>query len=91
MSVIVLAMTCNPYFLQLFAIIVFGCISSQGYDKDGECQFNNDHGACNFGILVGVVAFLGLLALLVSDGLFENISSIKIRKYIVMADLGFSG
>lgn len=78
-------------FMQLFAIIVFSCIASQGYDEKGECQFNNDNGACNFGTTVGVIAFLGLIALLISDALFENLSSIKQRKYIVMGDMGFSG
>ncbi|ELT99644.1 hypothetical protein CAPTEDRAFT_163343 [Capitella teleta] len=74
----------------LFAIIVFGCISSQGYRKD-VCMYNNDPNACNFGTAIGVLAFLALIALLISDALFSNITSVQQRKYIVLGDMGFSG
>ena len=40
---------------------------------------------------VGVLAFLGLIAFLVLDAMFEQISSVQHRKYAVMADMGFSG
>ncbi|CAD5123620.1 DgyrCDS11951 [Dimorphilus gyrociliatus] len=74
----------------LFAIIVFGCISSQGWEEN-ECAFNNDKNACGFGTAIGVIAFLTLTAFLVLDALFEtHISSVQHRKYIVMADMGFS-
>ena len=75
---------------QLFSIIVFGCISSQGYRKD-VCLYNGDTNACNFGTTIGVLAFLGLLGFLILDALFENITSVQQRKYVVLGDMGFSG
>lgn len=80
---------------QLFAIIVFGCIGAQAWytDKEGLtwCQYNHDSNACSFGVAVGVIGFLGVLLLGASDVVFENLSSIKTRKHIVIADMGFSG
>lgn len=75
---------------QLFSIIVFGCISSQGWEKD-VCRYNGDPNACGFGTVIGVLAFLGLMILLAVDAMFDNISGIQHRKYAVMADIGFSG
>ena len=69
---------------------MFGCISSSG-TIEGTCQYNNDPNACGYGIAIGVLAFLGLMALLVSDAIFDNISSIQQRKYIVIGDVVFSG
>ena len=79
-------------YFQLFSIIVFGCISSsEGFDE-GKCPYNNDQNACNYGITIGVLAFLGLIGFLILDAVFEtHISSIQHRKYIVMADIAFSG
>jgi hypothetical protein len=81
---------------QLFAIIVFGCISSQGWVFDSEenkevCLYNKEAGACNYGVFVGVFAFLGAIAFLVGEFLFERMSSVKTRKHYVLGDLGFSG
>jgi len=73
----------------VFSIIVFGCISSQGW-FEGECLYNGDSGACRFGVAIGVIAFIGLTALLIADALFDNIPSVQQRKYIVMGDMGFS-
>uniref|UniRef100_T1JEK9 MARVEL domain-containing protein n=1 Tax=Strigamia maritima TaxID=126957 RepID=T1JEK9_STRMM len=75
----------------VFAIIVFGCISSQGYDKNDVCLYNENNGACSFGIGVGVIAFLACVAFLILDYMFDNISSIKTRKHVVLGDMGFSG
>jgi len=75
---------------QLFSVIVFGCISNQGWDKD-RCRYNGDGNACGFGTVVGVIAFFGLIVLLVVDALFENISGVQHRKYAVIGDMGFSG
>ena len=79
--------------MQLFSIIVFGCIASKGWNKDPEeCLYNGNANACNFGVFVGVVAFIGLLVFLFLDAVFEtHVSSVQHRKWIVMADLGFSG
>jgi hypothetical protein len=78
------------FFLQLFSVIVFGCISSQGWEAD-TCRYNGDANACSFGTVVGVLAFFGLILLLVVDALFDNISGVQHRKYAVIADMGFSG
>ena len=75
---------------QLFSVIVFGCISNQGWDKD-RCRYNGDGNACGFGTVVGVMAFFGLIILLVVDALFENISGVQHRKYAVIGDMAFSG
>lgn len=79
----------------LFAIIVFGCISNKGYlvDPDGKekCLYNNDANACNYGVGIGVLAFLGSIGFLVGEYLFEQMSSVKTRKHYVLMDLGFSG
>lgn len=82
--------------LQLFAIIVFGCISSQGYryDKNEEreiCLYNGDNNACNYGVGIGVIAFLASIGFLVGEYMFEQMSSVKTRKHYVLGDLGFSG
>ncbi|KZC11267.1 Synaptogyrin-2 [Dufourea novaeangliae] len=81
--------------LQLLAIIVFGCISNKGYIRraDGKevCLYNEDHNACNYGIAIGVLAFLASIGFLVGEYLFEQMSSVKTRKHFVLLDLGFSG
>ncbi|XP_076392089.1 synaptogyrin [Megachile rotundata] len=79
----------------LFAIIVFGCISNKGYitRTDGKevCLYNEDHNACNYGIGIGVLAFLASIGFLAGEYLFEQMSSVKTRKHFVLLDLGFSG
>jgi len=82
--------------LQLFAIIVFGCISSQGYRHDSKedrevCLYNNDNNACNYGVGIGVIAFLASIGFLAGEYMFEQMSSVKTRKHYVLGDLGFSG
>ncbi|XP_021966147.1 synaptogyrin isoform X2 [Folsomia candida] len=80
----------------LFAIIVFGCISSEGwrYDRTKRretCLFNDDGNACNFGVGIGVIAFLAAIGFLAGEYLFEQMSSVKTRKHYVLGDLAFSG
>ncbi|XP_015516603.1 synaptogyrin [Neodiprion pinetum] len=78
----------------LFAIIVFGSISSKGYASvDGKevCLYNNDTNACNYGVGIGVLAFLGSIGFLAGEYLFEQMSSVKTRKHYVLLDLGISG
>lgn len=79
----------------MFSIIVFGCISSQGWlldDKGKEyCIINNNGTACNFGMWLGVIAFLASMGFIVGEYFFEQMSSAKTRKHYVMIDLGFSG
>ncbi|GLV44617.1 Synaptogyrin [Carabus blaptoides fortunei] len=81
----------------LFSIIVFGCISSQGWQLTPDnttketCLYNNDPNACNYGVGISVIAFLASMGFLAGEYLFEQMSSVKTRKHYVLADLGFSG
>ena len=46
--------------MQLFSIIVFGSISSKGYQFDGKkevCLYNSDGNACNYGVGIGISHF----------------------------------
>ncbi|CAG5126579.1 unnamed protein product [Candidula unifasciata] len=74
----------------VFAIVVFGCISSKGWFGH-SCIINNDDNACGYGTGVGVLAFLICLGFLIVDAFFENLSSVQHRRYAVLADLGISG
>lgn len=81
---------------QLFSVIIFGCISSQGWrleptKKREVCLYNEDTNACNYGVGISVIAFLASLCFLVGEYLFEQMSSVKTRKHYVLADMGFSG
>ncbi|XP_062605601.1 synaptogyrin-2-like [Saccostrea cucullata] len=74
----------------LFSIIVFGCILAEGWYA-GHCQMNDDPNACGYGTGIGIIAFLLCLGFLVLDAVFENISSVQYRKYVVLADMAISG
>ena len=76
-------------FFQLFAVVVFGCITDQGW-VNGHCVYDNAD-ACRFGSTIGIIAFLVLMAFLVSDAMFDSIVNMDYRKYVVMADVVFSG
>ena len=52
---------------------------------------HDDTNACNYGIGIGVLAFLFCIGFLVLDAMFDNISNIQHRKYAVIADIGVSG
>jgi hypothetical protein len=52
---------------------------------------DNDPNACGFGITIGVIAFLALIVFLIIDARFDSLSSVKIRRRAVIADMGFSG
>ncbi|KAJ8959028.1 hypothetical protein NQ318_022282 [Aromia moschata] len=78
-----------------FSIIIFGCISSQGWRYDHEkhrqmCLYNDDTNACNYGVGISVIAFLATMGFLVGEYLFEQMSSVKSRKHFVLIDLVFS-
>lgn len=76
---------------QVFAIIVFGCISAGGYGSHNDkCLFNERTGACHYGVGIGVIAFLGCIAFLAIEVQFETINNPDTKKYIVLADIGFS-
>ena len=57
-----------PPFLQLFSIIVFGCVADKGFfgSPEDTCVLN-ESGACNFALAIGVLAFIICLAFLVKD------------------------
>jgi len=77
---------------QVFSIVVFGCIANQGWHKD--LCFNSGSlspGVCNYGTAIGVLAFLLLLMFLALDALFDTLSNVQLRKYIVIADILCSG
>ena len=76
--------------LQVFSVVVFGCIVDQGW-VNAVCIYNGNPDACHFGNAVGIIAFLALMAFLAFDAVFDNISNVMHRKYIVMADVIFSG
>lgn len=73
----------------VFSIVVFS-VASDSYHRD-VCFYNSDNSVCGFSIFVGVLAFLACIGLFLCDAHFENVVSVQQRRYIVMADLGFSG
>ncbi|KAK6478245.1 synaptogyrin-2b [Huso huso] len=80
----------------VFAIIVFACITAEGYiNPPGspvqECIFGGSLDACHYGVGVGFLAFLAATAFFILDIYFPQISNANERKYIVIADLVFSG
>ncbi|XP_065089739.1 synaptogyrin [Ochlerotatus camptorhynchus] len=77
----------------LFAIIVFGCVSAEGWrEEDGKdyCIINRDANACNYAVGIGVIAFLASMGFIAGEYLFEQMSSVKTRKHYVLGDLAFS-
>lgn len=82
--------------LQLFSIVIFGCIANEGYinrpnEVEEYCIFNRNQNACNYGVFMGSMAFLCCIAFLALDVYFPQISSVKDRKKAVLADIGLSG
>lgn len=80
----------------MFSIVVFGSIVNEGYvnrldESEEHCIFNRNRNACNYGITVGVLAFLSCLLYLALDAYFPQISSVKDRKKAVLSDIGVSG
>ena len=75
--------------MKIFAIIVFACIAQEGYVND-RCHYNGSN-ACGYGIAIGVIAFLLTMGFTALDIYFPNISNIKTRKSVVLAELVFSG
>lgn len=76
--------------------MVFATILSEGYINEpnvpeAKCMFNQTESACNYGVGVGILAFLACVVFIVLDALFHQISNARERKYIVLGDLVFSG
>jgi hypothetical protein len=78
------------FLLKLFSIIVFGCIADKGKTNYYGCAYNGNMDACNFGIAIGIISLLGLLVFLAVDAAIDLVSNIQYRKYMVIADLGYS-
>jgi len=72
----------------VFSIVVFGCVATVSSGR--YCPYDYSESACSFAIAVGVISFIGLMIFLVTDALFDNISNVQHRKYIVFADASFS-
>lgn len=73
---------------------MFGCIADKGKPTiDGEklCVYDEDDGACNYGIAIGVIAFIACLIFLATDFFMDTIPNTEVKKYIFLADLLFSG
>lgn len=76
--------------------MVFATITAEGYvnpttKAEEKCMFNGTDSACNYGVGIGVLAFLACVIFLILDAYFPQISNAKERKFIVLADLVFSG
>ncbi|KAG7281946.1 hypothetical protein CRUP_003004, partial [Coryphaenoides rupestris] len=84
------------FFSWLFAIVVFGCITTEGYVNPSDsaqalCIFNQTDSACHYAVGIGVIAFLACTGFLALDAYLPFTSNARQRRYAVMADLGFSG
>lgn len=81
--------------LQIFSMVVFASIINEGYVNMGSerlhCVFNKNPDACNYGITIGIVAFIASVLLLALDVYFPQISSVKDRKRAVLLEVVFSG
>uniref|UniRef100_A0A8C4R7K0 Synaptogyrin n=1 Tax=Eptatretus burgeri TaxID=7764 RepID=A0A8C4R7K0_EPTBU len=80
----------------VFAVIVFGCISNEGYisytgSPELTCIFNQNEDACRFGVTIGVIAFFASLCFFLLDIYFAQISSVKDRRNAIILDMAFSG
>ncbi|XP_077426581.1 synaptogyrin-2b [Vanacampus margaritifer] len=80
----------------LFAIVVFACITTEGYinpvySAEPKCIFNQNDSACHYAVGIGVMAFLACVGFLLLDVYRPFLGNAQQRKYAVMADLGFSG
>ncbi|XP_026020679.1 synaptogyrin-2-like [Astatotilapia calliptera] len=79
----------------VFAIVVFGTISDQGYysptsKTNGTCMFNNNECACSYAVGVGVLAFVACVVFPILDVIISKISSATAKERIVKGDLAFS-
>ncbi|XP_014193515.1 synaptogyrin-2 [Haplochromis burtoni] len=79
----------------VFAIVVFGTISDQGYysptsKTNATCMFNNNECACSYAVGVGVLAFVACVVFPILDVIISKISSATAKDRIVKGDLAFS-
>ena len=85
--------------LILFAIIVFACISDQSLFTEADpttgqpiviCLFNGDIGTCNYGITVGVIAFISNILFVCMDVIMEIVIHPIIYRIIALSMLLFN-
>lgn len=81
---------------QLFSMVVFACITTEGYinspySPEAKCIFNQNDSACHYAVGIGVIGFLACVAFLLLDVYLPFVNNEQQRKYAIMADLGFSG
>uniref|UniRef100_A0A3B4ASH0 MARVEL domain-containing protein n=1 Tax=Periophthalmus magnuspinnatus TaxID=409849 RepID=A0A3B4ASH0_9GOBI len=81
---------------QVFALVVLGCISNEGFVNRPDspldlCVFNGNAAACHFGEWAGSLAFIVSSAFIALDLYFPQIGSVRDRKRVVMADILTSG
>ncbi|XP_029432927.1 synaptogyrin-3 [Rhinatrema bivittatum] len=78
----------------IFSIVVFASIVNEGYvnidESQMRCIYSSD-AACNYGIVIGIMAFFACVFFFVLDIYFPQISSVKDRKRAVMLDMAASG
>lgn len=78
--------------LQLFSVIVMGCISNGGWRRtaDGrdECVLNGERGACVVGSVAGALGCGAALVLLGGEALMGRLSSVGTRRRVVGGELG---
>lgn len=79
----------------VFAIVVFATITAEGYvnsstESQTTCIFNQNDGACSYGVGIGLIGFFGCVVFLIADAYFPMMSSVQDRRRLVLADLGFS-
>ncbi|KAJ0000884.1 hypothetical protein NQD34_005904 [Periophthalmus magnuspinnatus] len=80
----------------VFALVVLGCISNEGFVNRPDspldlCVFNGNAAACHFGEWAGSLAFIVSSAFIALDLYFPQIGSVRDRKRVVMADILTSG
>ncbi len=70
--------------LQIFSMVVFASIINEGYVNMGSerlhCVFNKNADACNYGITIGIVAFLACVFFLALDVYFPQSAVLKIER-----------
>jgi len=80
----------------IFSVIVFGCITSQGWRWDQDtvsevCIIHDSYSTCRLGSTVAILAFILSIGILVCEFYYEQLPTTDYRKQFVAADLVFSG
>jgi len=83
-------------FALMFSIIVFGCVTSQGWRWDKHtvsevCIIHDSYSTCRLGSTVAILAFILSIGILVCEFYFEQLPTTANRKQVVVVDLVFSG